>query len=180
MRNCSARLLAAFALAALALGVAAAAPASGAFAAGGRASLCQANETAVFSCRIGARTASLCASHDLGPSSGYLYYAFGKPGRTELSAPAKNSAGRQDLTVGTLAYSKGGGDYVRVRNGAYAYVIYSAETPGWSQEGVAVEKGGAQISSLRCPAAASALGPDGWLPVYRAKLPSDQQGFQVP
>ncbi|MGC1305402.1 MAG: hypothetical protein WA840_23780 [Caulobacteraceae bacterium] len=143
-----------------------------------RPALCTANETPVFSCAIGAKVASLCASRDLSPTAGYLYYAFGKPGAVEVAIPKKTPAFRQSITVGTLSYSKGGGDYVRIRNGKFAYVAYSALGDGWEQEGVAVEQDGKPLSSLACHGAA--LGPDGWQALYKAKLPADQQGFEKP
>jgi hypothetical protein len=143
-----------------------------------RPSLCAANEKAVFTCTVGRKTASLCASPDLTPATGYLYYAYGRPGAVELTTPDKSPAARRSITLGGLSYSGGGGDYVRIVRGLYAYVVYSAIGRGWEQEGVAVEKDGKPISSLIC--SDTALGPDGWQAVYGAKLARDTSNFEKP
>jgi hypothetical protein len=144
------------------------------------ASLCAGNETAVFSCALGKKTASLCASKDLNATKGYLYYAYGKPGAVELSAPDKTMAARAGLARGNIAYSGGGADYVRIRSGAFSYVIYSGMGKGWEQDGVVVQKDGKILSSHICPASVSAMGPDGWQPVYGAGLKPDTEDFEVP
>jgi hypothetical protein len=143
-------------------------------------SLCASDETVIFSCILGNKTASLCASKDLIATKGYLYYAYGKPDAIELSVPEKSFTGRQSLTRGNIAYSGGGTDYVRVRKGAFSYVVYSGIGKGWEQEGVVVQKDGKTISSHICPASVSALGPDGWQPVYGANLKPDTSDFEVP
>ncbi|HEY2707391.1 MAG TPA: hypothetical protein VGI95_05000 [Caulobacteraceae bacterium] len=143
-----------------------------------RPSLCAKHEIAVFSCAVGHKVASLCASPDLGPTSGYLYYAYGKSGRADISVPEKNLAGRSAISRGVLGFSGGGADYVRVRHGAYAYVVYTGMAPGWERDGVVVERGGVRQSSLRCRG--FALGRDAWKVVYGAKLLDDTVGFDLP
>jgi hypothetical protein len=143
-------------------------------------SLCAPGETVVFSCALGKKIASLCASKDLSAAKGYLYYAYGKPGALELSAPEKSIAARQNLARGSIAYSGGGADYVRILNGGFAYVIYSGIGKDWEQEGMVVQKDGQTISSHICPATVSALGPDGWQPVYGANLKPDTADFEIP
>jgi hypothetical protein len=143
-----------------------------------RPSLCASDEKAVFTCAVGRKTASLCASPDLTPAKGYLYYAYGRPGAVDLTTPDKFPAARASITLGGLAYSGGGGDYVRIVKGAYAYVVYSAIGRGWEQEGVAVQKDGKPISSLIC--SDGALGKDGWKAVYDAKLTPDHSDFEKP
>jgi hypothetical protein len=143
-----------------------------------RPSLCKARETAVFSCRVGRKIASLCASEDLGPSSGYLYYAFGNPGRIEASLPEQNLAGRTAISRGGLGFSGGGADYVRIRRGEFAYVIYAAIGKGFERDGVVFERNGLRRASLVCRR--DALGKDNWQAVYNAKLAEDRQGFDMP
>jgi hypothetical protein len=143
-------------------------------------SLCAPDETVIFSCALGKKIASLCASSDLSATRGYLYYAYGKPGAIEFSAPQKSIAARQNLARGSIAYSGGGADYVRILNGGFAYVVYSGIGKGWEQEGVVVQKDGQTISSHICPATVSALGPDGWQPVYGANLTPDTTDFEIP
>jgi hypothetical protein len=143
-------------------------------------SLCAPDEAVIFSCALGKKTASLCASKDLSATKGYLYYAYGKPGALDLSAPEKAITARQNLTRGSIAYSGGGTDYVRIQNGAFSYIVYSGIGKGWEQEGVVVQKDGKTISSHICPASMSALGPNGWQPVYGANLKPDTSDFEVP
>jgi hypothetical protein len=51
--------------------------------------LCAADENALYSCKIGKRLASVCASKDLSDHSGYLQYRFGaSPQKLELVYPS--------------------------------------------------------------------------------------------
>ncbi|MBV9996271.1 MAG: hypothetical protein JO127_13780 [Caulobacteraceae bacterium] len=84
------------------------------------------------------------------------------------------------MTYGTLSYSSGGGDYVRVKSGRYSYVVYSAIGQGWEQEGLVVEKDGRRVSAKLCNGHRAALGSQGWGRVYAAHLPKDTQGFDKP
>jgi|GEM_PF-1774271 len=65
--------------------------------AGRSASLCTAEETVLFSCKIAAnegKLLSLCGSKALGEKTGYIQYRFGHPGKVELEFP-KEKAGSQ-------------------------------------------------------------------------------------
>lgn len=141
-------------------------------------SLCSPSEATVFACPIGQKVVSVCSTRRPDKSV-VLRYVYGKLGKPELSL-ANTAGSGAPMTSGSLAYSGGGGDYVRVRNGPYAYVVYSAMGRGWEQEGLVVEKDGRRISAQTCGGARAALGPNGWQDVYAAHLPDDKAGFEKP
>ncbi len=132
---------------------------------------CDVGETTVFSCSIGRKVASLCASDDIGPSSGRLRYAFGAMGKPELVYPRADTDPRKAFSYGLLAK----GDYVRFQSGSISYVIFSHTRPDiGDDEGVVVFRPGRRPVTLGCKD--GALGRDGWQPVYKAKLPQDEPG----
>ena len=141
-------------------------------------SLCAKGETAVFDCHLGQKVAELCASSDLTPTGGRLYYIYGRPGAIELRLPNANDRASRPFAEGVLGFSGGGADYVRIKNGRFAYVVYSGFAPGWAQDGLVVERDGKRISSQICQG--SAMGANAWQAVYTAKLPKDNQGFDMP
>lgn len=144
-------------------------------AAQGSASHCGMDEMTVFSCSIGRKVASLCASDDIGPSSGRLRYAFGRMGKPELVYPAVGTDPRKAFTYGLLAK----GDYVRFKIAGVTYVVFSETRPHIGDfEGVAVARPGRPTVTLACRD--GALGQIGWQPVYKATLPRDEDTFDVP
>jgi hypothetical protein len=146
-----------------------------------RESLCTEDEQIAFSCHIGAKVASLCASKDLSGKRGWAQYRFGQVGRIELAYPQSKQHPRVFMRHGVIPISNGGTDYYRFTNHGYTYVVYSGIAPGWEKEGVVVEKGGRRISSLVCRD--SALGHDNWAVMYSADVPMDAAGdyeFSVP
>ena len=142
------------------------------------ATLCDQGEATVFSCPIGQKVVSLCSVHRPDKTV-LLRYVFGKPGRPELTLTSA-SASAAPMTYGGLSYSGGGGDYVRVRNGRFSYVVYQASGHGWEQQGLVVERNRRRISARRCGGARLALGPNRWRDVYAAHLPDDPLGFEKP
>ncbi len=129
----------------------------------------------MFSCSIGRKVASLCASSDIGPSSGRIRYAFGAMGKPELVYPAMGTDPRKAFSYGLLAK----GDYVRFQNGGVSYVVFSYMQPGIGDvDGVVVTRPGRPPVTLACRD--GGLGQTGWQPVYKAKLPQDETGFFVP
>lgn len=141
-------------------------------------SLCLTGEQAVFSCPVGRKLVSLCASPDLTPTTGTLHYRFGRKGAVELDYPRQAGHPRQFFSASVLSYSDGGGDYLRFSSGEFEYVIYSALGRGWEKEGVVVTRKGEQLASLVCRGAA--LGPEGWARVYKAQLPRATADFELP
>ncbi len=128
------------------------------------ASLCKNQEEPIFACTLKKRRAvAVCASQPPGGPGGYLQYRFGKPGNLEINVPdrAASSNWREQFKAKRLWYSAGGGNYLRVDRGPYAYVVYSAFGRWGEKYGVMVWKDGAMVAHHACAGPAlSRLGPD--------------------
>lgn len=136
---------------------------------------CGVHETAVFSCQTGERLASLCASRDIGEGRGQLSYRFGREGRVEMIFPPVAMNPQQAFSYQLLPK----GDSVRFTHEVVTYVLFSEMRPGTGDvEGVVVARPGRKPHLLTCRN--GALGPEGWGPVYKAKLPRDPSGFEIP
>ena len=142
---------------------------------------CRAQEHIVFSCSVGKKTVSVCASADLSATSGYLQYRFGPKGALELAFPdlTQISPAASYVQARTLMFSGGGGGYLRFFNGAYHYVVYTAIGKGWGpKDGVAMEKNGRLVANLECrDVPVSELSEEFF---NRAGLSVDQHEFQIP
>lgn len=126
--------------------------------------LCTLQEEPVFACTLkNHRAVAVCASHQPDGSPGYVQYRFGKPGNLEIKVPQKADSGewRQQFKAKRLWYSAGGGNYLRVDRGPYAYVVFSAFGRWGDKDGVMVWKNGAMVTHHACVGPAlSKLGPD--------------------
>lgn len=140
---------------------------------------CVPPERAVFSCRTGAKTISVCSSEDLSATAGVLQYRFGRPAAVELSYPPANARWREVTRGGTLMFSGGGGAFLAFARGPYRYIVYSAIGKGWgSKAGVVVEKGQKRIANVVCKGEAqSELGPDLFL---QAGIAEAGDTFELP
>lgn len=115
--------------------------------------LCKQQEQVIFSCSLGKRSVSVCASKDFSASSGYLQYRFGQKNKIELNLPAlpRSAPAAQFVQARTLMFSGGGGGYLRFINGPYNYIVYTAIGKGWGpKDGVAVEKDEQLITYHEC------------------------------
>jgi hypothetical protein len=136
---------------------------------------CAKDEEVVFSCGIGSKIVSLCASKDISETQGSLTYTFGKIGKPELRYPSAGTDPRAAFTYHLLPR----GDYVRFSNRGATYVLFSAFGSGVGDyEGLVVQPEGKDPIRLNCKE--PALGPHGWAPVYKAKLPDDAEEFEIP
>jgi hypothetical protein len=87
---------------------------------------CSKEEKTVFSCLIGKKVVSVCASENLSPTDGYMQYRFGKPGHLERRVPAKEAHPFKEK-VGANAYDGPQGsqngtiDFV---NGDHSYTVF--------------------------------------------------------
>lgn len=141
---------------------------------------CKEQEQTVFSCSLGSKIVSVCASNDISPTKGYLQYRFGPKNAPELIFPASTeSSNRSILRSGIYMFSGGGGGYLRFINGQYNYVVYTAIGKGWgTKEGVAVEKGNKLLTNIKCQEVPdSKLGEDLFT---RAGLIPDENEFSLP
>jgi hypothetical protein len=140
---------------------------------------CAPDEPILFACATGKKAVAVCVSSDRSPTAGALQYRFGPLGAPELRWPERPQRPPSGITAGTLAFSGGGGAYLRFTQGAYAYVVYTAIGKGWGEKaGVVVEKNGQSVAHLSCIGpVVSELGPEAF---ERAGLPEDDQGFDLP
>jgi len=129
--------------------------------------LCAANERVLFSCSTGAHTASICASKDLSKDAA-VQYRFGKPGSLELVYPEAGVKPADAFVLGTLAFSGGGGAWLRFHKGPFRYTVFTA-IGKWGRggapadaAGVAVDKDGKEFAHFPCRGgdADSEIGPD--------------------
>jgi hypothetical protein len=135
-----------------------------------RPSLCGTGETAIFSCAIGGKIASLCASGDIGPSQGRLTYRFGRKDALELIHPETPIPPGQAFSTAVIGDAGFAGDIVRFSRGDTRYTLYSIIVKGQGErDGILVTRDGRQLADLKCKD--FALGTDAWKLLYRAKLP---------
>lgn len=142
--------------------------------AGAASSHCSTEEAVVFSCSVGRKTVSVCASADLSPTAGSLQYRFGAISASplEMNYPEPSVRPASVIQAGSLMYSGGGGAYLRFAKGDYAYVVYTGGGKGWDKEGVAIERSGKITTSFPCKdEAVSILGRDFF---EKAGLPIDE------
>ena len=114
---------------------------------------CHPHEQIIFSCSLGKKTVSVCASNDFSANSGYLQYRFGQQSTPELVFPVltESTPVSQFVQARTLMFAGGGGGYLRFINGPYNYIVYTAIGKGWgAKDGVAVEKNNQLIVNLEC------------------------------
>ncbi|MCE3607699.1 hypothetical protein LXA47_29470 [Massilia sp. P8910] len=135
-----------------------------------RESLCSKEEKVAFSCRVGNKIASLCASADLSDTSGYVQYRYGTKNKVELLYPASTSHPRAYFRYGSNGYTGGSTAYYRFSNNDYDYIVYSGRGWKWLNEGVVVEKDGQRLASLKCKH--EAIVPDHWGGMSSAGIPT--------
>lgn len=87
---------------------------------------CTAEEDTVFSCDLGKKVVSVCASKPLTANSGYLQYRYGTLGKPELLFPSASVSPKIVTQARTLMFAGGGGAYLRFNNGSTSYIVYSA------------------------------------------------------
>ena len=141
---------------------------------------CSGQEQTVFSCSLGKKIVSVCASNDISPTSGYLQYRFGQKNAPELTFPASTEPSRHaDIQARALMFSGGGGGYLRFINGRYNYIVYTAIGKGWgTKDGITVEKDHKPIAHLKClDVPVSMLGAEFFT---RVGLTADQNEFELP
>lgn len=139
---------------------------------------CTPKERVIFSCSVGKKIVSVCASSDLSTTTGILQYRFGIVGSPELIYPSTSLASRSVVRSGMLMFSGGGAAYLRFTNGIYAYVTYTGIGKGWKKDGLAVEKNGKLLANLICKqSATSEIGP---VFFEKSGISEDTSGFSIP
>ena len=122
---------------------------------------CRENEQVVFSCSVGKKTASVCASPESSQNIGYIQYRFGPIGAPEISYPENPSNFRKFTDTGLFQSKHTTGGWIRFTNGGYRYIAYSHEWQsddgdnGGITQGVSVLKDGKRIAKLSCKSTAT-------------------------
>ena len=86
--------------------------------------LCTPAEKIVFSCTLGAKTASICASPDLTETSGYVQYRFGTDKQLELVYPKTLLPPKAKFFFSSTAYAGGDADRIRFKIAGFDYVVF--------------------------------------------------------
>jgi hypothetical protein len=122
---------------------------------------CVSDEVAVFTCMVGKKVVSICASKVLNESQGYLQYRFGARNSIELEVPPK-----ENYKPAMVAYKNGQcascyANYVRFQKGDYSYYVFNASVRGPNDpktgastrdepSGIVVKRNDKVIYSRRC------------------------------
>lgn len=142
---------------------------------------CHPHEQIIFSCSLGKKTVSVCASNDFSANNGYLQYRFGQQNTPELVFPVLTESApvSQFVRARNLMFAGGGGGYLRFINGSHHYIVYTAIGKGWgAKDGVAVEKNDQLIVNLECRDVPITKLSEAFF--TRAGLPIDQNEFLIP
>jgi hypothetical protein len=151
-----------------------------------RSSLCDNAEQVVFSCSAGAKLISVCASHPATTDLPYLQYRFGKPGMSpELVLPAARVQPSRAASGENVGYSGGGASWLRFRNGATSYVVYTGigrwgdQGETVAKEGVAVEQSGRLVANIACSNESISLLGMAWFEENAIHIAADEE-FTLP
>lgn len=142
---------------------------------------CTDQEQIIFSCSLGKKSVSICASADFSAHGGYLQYRFGNPGAIELALPKSTASplSFQMVQARSLMFAGGGGGYLRFINEPYHYIVYSVIGKGWgAKDGVAVEKNQLKIAYWECQDIPISKFNDAFF--TDMGLPIDQREFLIP
>lgn len=149
-------------------------------------SLCASGEDVVFSCAIGKKVVSVCASKNLSSTTGWAQYRFGVPGSApEITLPVGQVHPTKVSYGATESFSGGGGAWLRFKNGPTSYVVFTGigkwgpKGQTLSKAGVVVEQNQKQTAFLSCSTKeTSELGPD-WFS-KAGIVPNSKEFFDFP
>jgi hypothetical protein len=136
-----------------------------------RPALCVAGEVPVFSCKVGGKIVSLCASPDLNEAAGTMTYRFGRKGGLELVHPTTPTHPSGAFSAGIDSAERG--DFVRFSRNEFTYTIYALVglRDRNEEDGLLIVRGKKILRHLKCDD--FAMGDKAWHLMYRAKLPAD-------
>lgn len=115
--------------------------------------LCTPQEKILYSCGLGKKSVSLCASQDLSKSKGYLQYRIGTDNDSlELELPNKNTRAQDFFEYAVESRGdKGSIKNVTFSAGEFTYTIYRfTDAMKGTASGVSVRKNGKAIAYLKC------------------------------
>lgn len=109
----------------------------------GVATLCEGDETTIWSCQGKVKLYSLCASSNLAEASGYMQYRAGSVGQVAFRHPQELAHPNGHFEFELLPH----GAAVSFVNGEYAYFI-SEDVKGGG--GISVARNGKSIAEIAC------------------------------
>lgn len=122
---------------------------SSAFAA--EATHCAADEKIVFSCSMGKKVASVCASKDAAKDKGYVQYRFGAIGKPEMTYPEKKEPANKNFSLDpSLCVDSPNAAGIKFVKGEYIYGINDKNCSGSESGSVEVFKTGKPFAELDC------------------------------
>jgi hypothetical protein len=107
--------------------------------------LCSAHEEIYFSCRVGGKIASVCASGNISPNNGYVQYRFGRLNNIELEYPKLPYPPAKFFSISDINQGNAQSTHFKFRSGGYDYVIYSG-----FPSGLYVKNAGKIVSNMPC------------------------------
>lgn len=118
----------------------------------GTASLCDLEERSLFTCSIGKKLVSVCASKDLTATSGYVQYRFGQTKNPpELVYPAERTHPASSFGIGFTGSAKSSLVNLNFKVSPYSYTIYSqAAAFDTNGAGIRIKAPGSKTSRLSC------------------------------
>lgn len=111
--------------------------------------LCEASETAYFSCTGNGVLTSVCASRNFTGKKGYIQLRMGRDGTIDVEVPSAGAAGR-GVVKGQIITVGGSGAYMRFDTPASSYVVYSQSGKKGPKRGVGKLINGVIKTNTRC------------------------------
>ena len=109
---------------------------------------CSADENVMFSCSVGKKTASVCASKDAAKDKGYVQYRFGAIGKPEMTFPAKKEPANKNFSLDAdICGGTANASAIKFVKGEYIYGVADKACTGGSIE---VFKSGKPSASIEC------------------------------
>ena len=135
--------------------------------------LCTSTEKPIFSCSIGKKTLSVCASSDLSPISGYLKYRYGASlQKVELSYPATTGHPKSFFYFAhDESSAKASAEQLSFYVGDVSYTVFVERSAfEWNGSGVLIKSKGKRIGYLLCKS--DRPSPDKIYDLHELGLPS--------
>jgi hypothetical protein len=107
--------------------------------------MCYSHEEIYFSCPVGGKIISVCASGNISPKNGYVQYRFGRPGKPELEFPADSNPPGHRFSISDFYGGNINSVHLKFRSGGYDYVVYQSATSG-----VYITKNGRTVRNISC------------------------------
>jgi hypothetical protein len=138
---------------------------------------CAENERVIFTCEVGHKMVSVCASAVLSQDQGYLQYRFGRKGKKpEIEIPKKTRFKPAMVGYNSITSNSGFASYLRFSNGTYRYYVFLGTEPGST-----TWKNGKWISQYRDNASGINMYKGNRSVYYkRCNVPADPRNFGEP